>query len=134
VASAAPPPVRAYSHRVHDAIDAYFEAWNETDVERRRSLLERAITPTAELVDPGGRWIGIEAFSERIDNYLSSAPGTRIVPSSGIDAHHDLVRYSWSVVDRDDRKVMEGLDIAERARDGRLKRISMFHGPLPPTR
>jgi hypothetical protein len=26
---------------------------------------------------------------------------------------------------------MEGLDVGERADDGRLKRILMFHGPLP---
>jgi len=67
-----------------------------------------------------------------IGNYLSSAPGTRVVPSSGVDAHHELVRYSWSVVDGDDGVIIEGLDVAERAPDGRLKRISMFHGPLPP--
>jgi hypothetical protein len=27
---------------------------------------------------------------------------------------------------------MEGLDVAERDPDGRLQRIVMFHGPLPP--
>jgi len=26
---------------------------------------------------------------------------------------------------------MEGLDVAERDGDGRLRRIVMFHGPLP---
>jgi hypothetical protein len=26
---------------------------------------------------------------------------------------------------------MEGLDVAERDRDGRLRRILMFHGALP---
>jgi hypothetical protein len=116
---------------VDELIGAYFDAWNETDSDRRRSLLERSITPDAELVDPTGRWRGVEGLSERIGNYLSSAPGTRVVPSSGIDAHHDLVRYSWSVVDSDGRELIEGLDVAERAHDGRLRRVSMFHGPLP---
>jgi len=117
---------------VDDVIDAYFEAWNEPDYARRCALLERSLTADAELVDPTGRWRGVEGVSERIGNYLSSAPGTRVVPSSGVDAHHDLVRYAWSVVDGDGREVIEGLDVAERARDGRLMRISMFHGPLPP--
>ncbi len=27
---------------------------------------------------------------------------------------------------------MEGIDVAERVDDGRLRRILMFHGPLPP--
>lgn len=123
---------KAYSHRVDDVIDAYFRAWNEPDSDRRRALLERSVMPDAELVDPTGRWRGIEGLSERIANYLSSAPGTRVVPSSGIDAHHDLARYSWLVVDDGGRELIEGLDVAQRAGDGRLVRVSMFHGPLPP--
>ena len=114
-----------------DVIDTYFEAWNEADSERRRALLERSITPDAELVDPTGRWRGLAGLSERIGNYLASAPGTRVVPSSGVDAHHDVVRYSWSVVDEDGRELIEGVDVGERANDGRLNRIAMFHGPLP---
>ena len=114
-----------------DVINAFFEAWNEADSERRRALLERSITPEAELVDPAGRWRGVEGLSERIGNYLSSAPGTRVVPSSGVDAHHDVVRYAWSVVDGDGHALIDGIDVAERAGDGRLKRISMFHDPLP---
>ena len=34
-------------------------------------------------------------------------------------------------VDAEGRNVMEGIDVAERVDDGRLKRILMFHGPLP---
>jgi hypothetical protein len=118
---------------VDDVIDAYFGAWNEADPGQRRLLLERAVTVDAELVDPTRRWRGIEGLSERIGNYLSSSPGTRVVPSSGVDAHHELIRYSWSVVDGDGGEIIEGLDVVERAPDGRLKRISMFHGPLPPS-
>jgi hypothetical protein len=116
---------------VDELIGAYFDAWNEADPDRRRSLVERSIMPDAEFVDPTGRWRGIEGLSQRIGNYLASAPGKRVAPSSGIDAHHDIVRYAWSVVDGDGREVIEGLDVAERAEDGRLRRVSMFHGPLP---
>ena len=112
-------------------IGDYFRAWNEVDPEQRRFLLERSVTSDVELVDPTGRWQGVEGLSERIGNYLASAPGTRVVPSSGVDAHHDVVRYSWSVVDEDGRELIEGVDVGERANDGRLNRIAMFHGPLP---
>jgi SnoaL-like domain len=116
---------------VDDLIVAYFDAWNEVDAERRRALLERSLTPDVELLDLAGRWRGIEAVSERIGNYLSSLPGSRILPSSGVDAHHDVIRYAWSLVDGDGRELIEGLDVAERADDGRLGRITTFHGPLP---
>jgi hypothetical protein len=118
---------------VDAVIGDYFRAWNEADPEQRRILLERSVTADAELVDPLGRWQGVAGLSERIGNYLSSAPGTRVVPSSGVDAHNRLARYSWSVVDGDGGEIVEGLDVVERAGDGRLKRISMFHGPLPST-
>jgi len=114
-----------------EVIDAYFQAWNETDAARRQALLEQSITPEAELIDPTGRWRGIKGVSERIGKYLSSAPDTRVVPSSGLDAHHDVGRYSWSVVDADGHEIIGGLDVVERAQDGRLARVAMFHGPLP---
>src|SRR5438034_8637432 len=46
-------------------------------------------------------------------------------------SHNDLVRYAWKIINREGQDFMEGLDAAERADDGRLKRILMFHGPLP---
>jgi hypothetical protein len=33
-------------------------------------------------------------------------------------------------VDGEGKKLLEGIDVAERATDGRLRRIMMFHGPL----
>jgi hypothetical protein len=54
------------------------------------------------------------------------------VTASGIDAHTDLVRNAWKIVDRQGHDVMKRIDVAERLDDGRLKRILMFHGPHPP--
>ena len=45
-----------------------------------------------------------------------------------------VVRYAWKIVDQDGNEVMEGIDVAERSDDGRLRRILMFHGPLRPLR
>jgi hypothetical protein len=116
---------------VDQTITDYFAAWNETNGDERRRLLELSISDDAELVDPTGRWRGVEGFSERIANYHGSAPGTAVVSASGVDAHNDLERYAWKIVDPEGNEIMEGLDVAERDRDGRLRRILMFHGPLP---
>jgi hypothetical protein len=109
----------------------YFAAWNETDAGERERLLERSLTDDVELVDPLGRWQGVDGISDRIARYHSSAPGTKVVPSSGADAHNDVERYSWKIVDSGGNEVMDGLDVAERDGEGRLRRILMFHGPLP---
>jgi hypothetical protein len=42
------------------------------------------------------------------------------------------VRYAWKIVDRQGHDIIEGIDVAERVDDGCLRRILMFHGPLPP--
>ncbi len=122
-------------HRVSaidDALSIYFAAWNEPDPDERRRLLARSVTDDAELVDPTGRSQGVDGLAERIGRYQSAAPGTKVVPASGVDAHNDVVRYAWKIVDSQGRDVMEGLDVVKRVDDGRLQRILMFHGSLPP--
>lgn|SRR5436305_14011465 len=115
-----------------DAVLAdYFAAWNDTDAGSRERLLRRSLSDGAELLDPLGRWHGVEGISDRIGRYHESAPGTKVVPGSGVDAHNGVERYAWNIVDRAGNDVMEGLDVAERDSAGRLRRITMFHGPLP---
>lgn len=109
----------------------YFAAWNEVDGSERARLLQRSLGDQAELVDPTGRWHGVDGVSDRISRYHAAAPGTKVVPGSGVDAHNDVERYAWKIVDPAGNEVMEGLDVAERDSDGRLRRIVMFHGPLP---
>jgi hypothetical protein len=109
----------------------YFAAWNETNADERRQLLQRSVSDHAELIDPTGRWQGFDGLSKRIANYHAAAPGTMVVPASGVDAHNSVERYAWKIVDPSGNEIMEGLDIAERDADGRLQRIMMFHGPLP---
>ena len=115
-----------------ETIATYFGAWNEQDPEKRRRMLEDSVTSDVELVDPTGRWKGSEGLVERIGRYQSSAPGTEVASPAGVDAHNDVARYRWRIADKDGVEFMEGLDVAERADDGRLRRILMFHGPLPP--
>jgi SnoaL-like domain len=117
---------------VDEVIATYFAAWNERDPERRRQTLERSVATNVELVDPTGRWHGVAGLVDRIGRYQAAAPGTEVVPASGVDAHNDVVRYSWKIADGQGEELMEGIDVADRADDGRLKRILMFHGPFPP--
>jgi hypothetical protein len=114
-----------------DLLAAYFSAWNEPDADQRTRLLRRSVTDDVELIDPSGRWHGVDGLVDRIGRYHSAAPGTRVVPDSGVDAHNDVARYTWRIVDSHGGQIMEGIDVVERIGDGRLRRILMFHGPLP---
>jgi hypothetical protein len=115
--------------RLVTPISAYFQAWNEPNVERRRALLARSVTPEVELIHPTfGRSRGIDALVEHIASYQEAMPGTEIVLTSGIDAHNQIARYTWQVVDAQGATVLAGLDVVEIAADGRLERILLFHG------
>ena len=116
---------------VDSVLADYFAAWNETDADERRRLLQRSLSEDVELVDPLGRWQSVDGVSDRIARYHSSAPGTKVVPGSDVDAHNNVERYVWKIVDPTGTEVMEGLDVTERDPAGRLHRIVMFHGSLP---
>lgn len=115
-----------------DFIATYFGAWNETDAERRRDLLDRSVTSDVELIHPSGRYRGIDELGERIGRYQAAMPESEIVIASGLDGHNNVVRYAWRILDPDGQARMKGIDVAERADDGRLTRIVLFHGLLPP--
>jgi hypothetical protein len=117
---------------VDEILADYFAAWNEADEGERSRLLCRSITDEAQLLDSTGDWRGVDGFAERIGRYHTLAPGTRVVPASGVDAFDQVLRYAWKIVDPQGHDVFEGLDVVERSDDGRLSRILMFHGPLPP--
>ena len=117
---------------MNDSVDTYFDAWNETDGAARRILLERCLTGDVELIDENGRFRGYEGLSALISGFHEQVPGGRVVKSSGIDQFDEIARYSWDIVAQDGNTVMVGLDVVEQDVDGRLRRIIMFHRPLPP--
>jgi hypothetical protein len=115
------------------ALFAYDEAWNAPDSPTRVRLLEQSLVPGAELIDPaGGRFIGIDDIAERIRGFGERFPGARVTITSGVDEHHGFARYAWTITDHDGRKLLEGLDVVERATAGLIKRVIMFFGELPP--
>jgi hypothetical protein len=118
-------------HAMDEVLDAYFAAWNEVAADERRQLLLRCVEEDVELFDPSGRGEGIDGLVDRIERYQSRFPETTIVPTSGVDGHNDVVRYAWAILDREGRSILDGLDVVERTPTGRLRRIMLFHGPLP---
>ena len=113
-------------------VAAYDAAWNAPDQEARSRLLEESLTSDAELIDPDhGPVRGRTAINERIAGFSDRFPGARVSITSDVDEHNGFARYGWTITDREDNSVLEGIDIVERAEDGRIKRVIMFFGPLP---
>ena len=108
----------------------YDRAWNTPDVAERRRLLDEALTEDCDLVEPRGRYAGRDAIVNRINGFADRFPGAKLSITSNVDEHNGFGRYSWDIVDRDGTEVLRGIDVVERAEDGRLRRIVMFFGEL----
>jgi hypothetical protein len=118
---------------VEGIVETYFAAWAETDEERRRALIERVwdergvyLAPTTDTL------VGREALAGRITGFQQRFPGHRLVMTSGVDGHHDRLRYGWAILDPQSASILEGMDIGEIGLDGRLLRVTEYFGPLPP--
>lgn len=111
-------------------IAMYDEAWNSGDVSERRRLLEGALTDDCELVEPRGRFAGRDAIVDRIVGFTDRFPGATVDITSNVDEHNGFARYGWKIANADGSEVLHGIDVVERATDGRLRRVVMFFGDL----
>ena len=117
---------------VEELIATYDGVWNERDDAERRRLLERCWADDGELVDPrAGRFRGRDAVLERLAGFRERFPGARVEITSGLDENHGFVRFAWTILGEDGSELLDGMDFAEVAEDGRLRRVVMFFGPLP---
>jgi hypothetical protein len=112
-------------------VDTYFAMWNETDSAARTALIERAWSPDARYVDPMLEADGHAGLDQMVEGVQAQFPGHRFRRLSGVDVHHDRVRFAWDLVAPDGAVTVAGVDIGELAADGRLRSITGFFGEPP---
>jgi hypothetical protein len=112
-------------------VDRYFAALNETDAEARRELTRRAWTDDGGYFDPLQQAMGHDELVSVPVLAHEQFPGQRFIRTSGIDAHHGLVRFEWELAAEDGTVSVAGVDVGIVAEDGRLSRIAGFFGPVP---
>jgi len=115
---------------LNDAVATYGAAWNETDGDARRKLLDEAWTDGGLYCDPMGRAEGRDALHAHIDGFQQQFPGARIDATSGADEHDGYFRFAWKMIDADGNTALEGFDVGHRAGDGRIDLIVGFFGPF----
>jgi hypothetical protein len=112
-------------------IDRYCGAWSDPSPSRRADLLAQVLAQDATYTDPHVHATTSDELLAYIASVVSRRPGSRVVRTSGVDAHHGVARFSWRVVQADGTTLPDGLDIVEFSSDGkRLRRIVGFFGPL----
>jgi len=113
-------------------IDACFAALVEPDPARRAALVAQGWTADATFVDPLFAATGHDEIATIADAVVSGYPGQRFVRTTELDEHHDIVRYGWALVAEDGSVTVTGLDVAELAGDGRIRKVTGFFGELTP--
>jgi hypothetical protein len=109
----------------------YMAAWNEREAAARHPLLERCWSDGGVYVDPNVSLIGREALGAHIATVQASRPGARLEFTSGIDVHHNVVRFLWRLVRPDGTCGDTSIDFGEVGPDGRLVKIVGFFGAPP---
>ena len=114
-----------------DLIERYFAIWNETDPTRRRNLIAKTWTEHANYLDPvmqGDGHAGIDAMIEGVQQRF---PGHQFRRSGEVDAHHDRVRFCWELRANGGAVIVDGMDFAVIAADGRLQTVTGFLDRAP---
>lgn len=116
---------------IEHTVDSFFRAWNATSDTDRNIAIQATWTDDGSVKDPLADVRGHEAIAGFIAEAVARFPGHTFRPSSGIDAHHDLVRFGWTLISPDGAPVVEGLEVATLGTDGRFVTTLGFFGPLP---
>ena len=129
---------------VNQAVVNYIAVWSERDAKRRRTLITQTWSEDGSYVGPSRQAVGHDA----IDAMIATAQQQSVLPlaqgqsptwrmslASGIDAHHDYVRFSWTVGGTVDAPPIplytKGTVFAIRAADGRFELVIGFTDAAP---
>ena len=117
---------------VNQVIVQYLAAWNEPDAKRRRQLVAQAWTEDGAYIDRVREGHGHDSIDQMIAKAQEHFSGYRLNLASGIEAHHDYVRFSWVAGGTADAPLyIKGTDFALIADDGRLKSVIGFVDAAP---
>ena len=117
---------------INETIINYIAAWNETDPSLRRALIARAWSDSGLYLDAHREGKGHDAIDAMIGATQERFAGYRFRLSSGIEAHHDQVRFSWTAGGAPDAPLFfAGTDFAKLAPDGRFQAVTGFTDAMP---
>ena len=110
---------------VEQLVDQYIAAWNETDPGTRRELIARTWADNGRYLDPLMSGAGHDGIDAMIGGVQTQFPGYRFRRAGELDAHHNVIRFSWELGPEDGPALAGGVDFAVMV-DDRLQSITGF--------
>jgi SnoaL-like domain len=123
------PNKEAHMPDTDTTVSRYIEMWNETDARRRRELVAQVVSDNATYLDPLMAGQGVDGIDAMIAGAQQQYPGHRFTLVAGPDAHHDRVRFMWSLSVDGGNPIAVGVDFATLDDDGRMRSITGFLEP-----
>src|SRR5262249_31797910 len=110
----------------------YLATWNENDDDARRAAVASVWAEDGRYLDPLAVVTGHDEISALIGAVQQQLPGHVFRLRNGVDAHHDIARFSWELVPADGgASVAEGFDVAVIDDDGRVGSVLGFLDKAP---
>lgn len=108
----------------------YIDLWNETDPQRRRSLMAGLWTETGTYVDPLMQGRGHEQIDALIAAVHRQFPGFRFALAGRPDGYGSQLRFSWQLGPEGGEAPIKGTDFAT-VENGRLASVTGFLDQVP---
>jgi len=112
-------------------VDQYMSAWNSADAAACHKLLAECWSERGTYIDPTIVLVGRTALAMHIAQVQSRRPGARLEFMSGVDIHHNVVRFLWRQVRADGTAGQTSIDFGEIGSDMKFTRMVGFFGDAP---
>jgi hypothetical protein len=122
------------------SLQAYAQAWGQSDEEKIRASVEDCWTETSTYVNPLTDTVqGADSLVRLILDYPVLFPDARIDPSGEPQQRPSYTRYPWRlsstarirVLGQDYGHVLEGTDIIEFDAESKIRTVVSFFGKAP---
>jgi hypothetical protein len=118
--------------KIRESVLRYLAAWNERDTKRRLELVSQTWTEDGTYVDHARQGHDHESISAMIAKAQIPLPGYRTYLASGIERHHEYLRFSWAAGGAPETPLyLKGTDIVVIAADFRFKSVIGFVDVAP---
>jgi uncharacterized protein YndB with AHSA1/START domain len=101
-------------------VDAYVDAWNETDPAQRNGYLLACWAEDGVFKDAVSYVAGRAALDEHIANAQAYLRGARLTRRGPVQLCHDRVRFGWRIIGPDGAPFAQGTNYGEVSADGKI--------------
>ncbi|MEV4257684.1 nuclear transport factor 2 family protein [Spirillospora sp. NPDC049652] len=118
-------------NNVQQQVERYMATWNETDAAARRAAIDEIFAEGAAYTDPLASVEGRDAIDALIAGAQQQFPGLVFRLAGPVDAHHDIVRFTWELGPEGGEAPVAGFDVAVLDADGRIAKVHGFLDRVP---